>query len=62
VLSAHGDHEDLMEVVKHMDKAKLKNVFLVHGEVQSMDAFAASLEEEGYPVVIPGKGISYNLT
>ncbi len=61
VLSAHGDHDDLMQTVKHLDKAKLKNVFLVHGEVQSMDAFATALEEEGYQVTIPQKGISYEL-
>ena len=61
VLSAHGDHDDLMETVRQMDKAKLKNIFLVHGEVQSMEAFAAALEEEGYPVVIPEKGVIHEL-
>src|SRR3984885_10864147 len=61
VLSAHGDHEDLVNTVRQLDKAKLKNVFLVHGEVQSMNAFAIALEEEGYPVVIPEKGVSYLL-
>src|SRR6185503_8007729 len=49
VLSAHGDHEDLMNTVRQLNKGKLKNVFLVHGEVQSMDALATALEEEGYP-------------
>jgi len=61
VLSAHGDHEDLMNTVRQLNKGKLKNVFLVHGEVQSMDALATALEEEGYPVVIPEKSISYDL-
>ena len=61
VLSAHGDHEDLMGVVTALDKSKLKNVFLVHGEVISMDAMATSLEEAGYPVTIPEKGVSYIL-
>ena len=61
VLSAHGDHDDLMNTVKQLDKGKLKNIFLVHGEVQSMDAFATALEEEGYPVVIPEKAINYDL-
>jgi len=61
VLSAHGDHDDLMQTVKHLDKAKLKNVFLVHGEVQSMDAFATALEEEGYLVTIPQKGLGYEI-
>jgi metallo-beta-lactamase family protein len=61
VLSAHGDHDDLMEMVKQLDSGKLKRVFLVHGEVQSMEAFAAALEEEGYPVMIPDRGVSYLL-
>ncbi len=32
VLSAHGDHEDLLNMVKQLDKPRLKNIFLVHGE------------------------------
>ena len=61
VLSAHGDHEDLMDTVKQQDKSHLKNVFLVHGEVGSMQALADSLEFEGYKVVIPEKGLGYEL-
>ncbi|MEP6612774.1 MAG: MBL fold metallo-hydrolase [Mucilaginibacter sp.] len=61
VLSAHGDHEDLLGVVKQQDKTKLKNVFLVHGEASSMQAFAEAVESEGYVVTIPEKGVSYNL-
>ena len=59
VLSAHGDHDDLINTVKQQDKAKLKNVFLVHGETQSMIALADALEEDGYSVTIPEKGVSY---
>jgi metallo-beta-lactamase family protein len=61
VLSAHGDHDDLLNTVKQLDKEKLKNIFLVHGETESMQAFADALEDEGYPVVIPEKGVSYEL-
>lgn len=61
VLSAHGDHYDLMDVVKHQDKGKLKSVFLVHGETASMQALADSLEFEGYRTVIPEKDIVYEL-
>jgi len=61
VLSAHGDHDDLMEVVKHQDKAKLKTVFLVHGETTSMQALADSLEFERYRTVIPEKDVAYEL-
>jgi metallo-beta-lactamase family protein len=61
VLSAHGDHEDLVNTVKQQDKTKLKNVYLVHGEESSMQALADSLITDGYPVVIPKKGVSYIL-
>lgn len=61
VLSAHGDHDDLMNTVKQLDKGKLKNIFLVHGETESMSLLAGALEESGYGVTIPEKGVSYNL-
>ncbi len=61
VLSAHGDHEDLMNMARQQDKNKLKNIFLVHGEDTSMQALAGGLEEEGYMVTIPEKEISYIL-
>ncbi|MES2274708.1 MAG: MBL fold metallo-hydrolase [Bacteroidota bacterium] len=61
VLSAHGDHEDLVNTVKQAGKDKLKNVFLVHGETVSMQAMADALEADGYPVVIPEKGVVYEL-
>jgi len=61
VLSAHGDHEDLMNTVMQQDKSKLRNVFLVHGETASMQALADSLDFEGYKTIIPEKGISYEI-
>ncbi len=61
VLSAHGDHDDLINTVEHLDKAKLKKIFLVHGEPSSMQALAGALEVNGYPVTIPEKGLVYEL-
>ncbi|HEX3385666.1 MAG TPA: MBL fold metallo-hydrolase RNA specificity domain-containing protein, partial [Mucilaginibacter sp.] len=61
VLSAHGDHDDLMNIARQQDKSKLKNIFLVHGEDASMQAFAEGLEEEGYMVTVPEKDVSYIL-
>jgi metallo-beta-lactamase family protein len=61
VLSAHGDQADLLNTVKQLDKAKLKDVFLVHGETSSMQAFADALTEEGYKATIPEKGVGYVL-
>jgi metallo-beta-lactamase family protein len=61
VLSAHGDHADLVDNIKHQDKAQLKGIYLVHGEESSMQALADSLVNDGYPVTIPEKGVSYLL-
>lgn len=61
VLSAHGDHEDLMNVARQQDKDKLRTIFLVHGEEASMQALAEALDEEEFPVSIPEKDVTYNL-
>ncbi|MEB0302872.1 MBL fold metallo-hydrolase, partial [Mucilaginibacter sp. 5C4] len=61
VLSAHGDHEDLVDNIKSQDPNKLKGVYLVHGEATSMQAMADSLEEDGYKVTIPEKAVAYEL-
>jgi metallo-beta-lactamase family protein len=61
VLSAHGDHDDLVNNVKQQDKTKLKQVYLVHGETTSMQLLADALIQDGYPVTIPEKGVSYIL-
>jgi len=61
VLSAHGDHEDLMNIARQQDKSTLKNIFLAHGEEASMQALADSLEAEGYAVTIPEKEVNYTI-
>lgn len=55
-LSAHGDHDDLMDTIRSQSTEKLKNVFLVHGEEEAMLALQTSLNTEGYTVSIPQKG------
>lgn len=61
VLSAHGDHDDLLNTVKQQDKSRIKNIFLVHGEVSSMQALSDAIEAEGYVVTVPEKGVKYFL-
>lgn len=61
VLSAHGDHDDLINNIKQQDKTKLKQVFLVHGETTSMQLLSDALTTDGYAVTIPEKGVSYEL-
>lgn len=61
LLSGHGDHNDLMNTVRQQDVSKLKKVFLVHGETSSLTAFKTALQEEGYAVEVPERGVSYEL-
>ncbi len=61
LLSGHGDHNDLMSTVKQQDNRILKQVFLVHGEPDALNAFAESLNQEGYQVTIPQKGEIFEL-
>lgn len=62
VFSGHGDRDDLLNFVRMQSPEQLKNVFLVHGETSSMEAFRGTLAEAGYThVEIPAKGQSYEL-
>jgi metallo-beta-lactamase family protein len=61
LFSAHGDHDDLVGTVKQQDVSTLKNVFLVHGETESMEAMATALEQYGYKVTIPERGLAYEI-
>ncbi|MEO6523593.1 MAG: MBL fold metallo-hydrolase [Mucilaginibacter sp.] len=59
LFSAHGDHNDLINTIKQQDSAKLKNIFLVHGETVSMQAMADALDADGYKVTIAEKDLTY---
>jgi metallo-beta-lactamase family protein len=62
VLSGHGDRDDLIKFIKAQPSDKLKNIFLVHGEEESMIAFKDTLAEIGYThVEIPEKGQTFEL-
>lgn len=62
VFSGHGDLDDLMDFVSYQKPDKLKQLFLVHGEYQSQQDFAATLASRGYEQVsIPAKGQSFEL-
>ncbi len=54
VFSGHGDLKDLVTFVKNQSPEKLKKVFLVHGEYNSMLNFKSVLEKEGFgDIAIP---------
>lgn len=60
LLSGHADHGDLVDFIKSTN-GRLKQVFLVHGERQSMNALSESLSSQGYQVVIPKQGQLFEL-
>lgn len=62
VFSGHGDQNDLIQFVKMQDPEKLKGIFLVHGEQQSMAEFRSKIQEIGYhSVETPLRGTTYEL-
>src|SRR5690606_31317300 len=61
LFSGHADHNGLVDFVKQQDAEKLKQIFLVHGEPQSMDALSENLREDGYKVSIPEQGQVFEL-
>jgi metallo-beta-lactamase family protein len=62
VFSGHGDQNDLIEFVKKQPKEKLKKVFLIHGELESMEVFKGVLEKDGYQgITIPEYGQTFEL-
>jgi metallo-beta-lactamase family protein len=60
--SGHGDQNDLINFVKQQAPDRLKQLFLVHGETDSMEAFRTILSTEGYQKVsMPEKGQTFVL-
>lgn len=53
-MSAHGDYEDLLHFLSCQDPAQVKQLFLVHGEYEVQQKFAARLKDHGFKhVAIP---------
>ncbi|SEO06033.1 MBL fold metallo-hydrolase RNA specificity domain-containing protein [Mucilaginibacter sp. OK283] len=46
-MSAHGDYEDLLHFLACQDPAKVKEIFLVHGEYDVQQHFSVKLKEKG---------------
>ncbi len=62
VFSGHGDLDDLTEFVQYQSPDKLKKIFLVHGETESMEFFQQHLHPYGYTEVeIPKWGDEFIL-
>ncbi|UBM59796.1 MBL fold metallo-hydrolase [Marinilongibacter aquaticus] len=62
VFSGHGDLKDLTTFVLQQKPERLKKLFLVHGEFDSMCNFKSVLEERAFrEIEIPARGQSYEL-
>jgi metallo-beta-lactamase family protein len=55
--SAHADKNELLRYLSCQDKTKIKKLILVHGEEETQNNLAQTLQENGYKnVYIPEKG------
>ncbi len=61
-MSAHGDYNDLLQYLACQDPKKVKKVFLVHGEYDVQQNFAAMLLKKGFEPYIPDRHEEVGLT
>lgn len=61
-MSAHGDYNDLSNFISAQDNAKVKKLFLVHGEYDVQTVFAEKLIQKGFDVEIPGMNYAIDLS
>lgn len=55
--SAHADEPEMVDFIGRMDRDRLKNIFLVHGEPRRQGLLKDALHAVGYPeVTIPARG------
>ncbi|MHC4664217.1 MAG: MBL fold metallo-hydrolase [Planctomycetota bacterium] len=59
--SAHGDYQEMLDMYEPL-RPNLKNVFLVHGDLQRCVTFAHKLEDAGYQnVVVSEEALAYEV-
>lgn len=62
-LSAHGDYDDLCLFVSGQDAAKVKTLFLVHGDYDVQEEFASRLHTKGFAhIEIPERHSEFTLS
>lgn len=60
--SAHGDYSEMIHTLKCQDPKKVQKLFLVHGEYETQQAYAAKLKAEGFGnIIIPAKAETFEL-
>lgn len=60
--SAHGDEGEMIDFLEPLDKKKLKQIFLVHGETEKRQLFKEALERSGHRhIILPSLKESFDL-
>ncbi len=60
--SAHAGQDELLDYINQMDKTRLREIFLVHGEPDECEALKEKLSEAGYKNIhIPARGNTFEL-
>jgi metallo-beta-lactamase family protein len=60
--SAHADEPEMLDFIGHLDRDRLRNLFLVHGSPERQGKLKDALERKSYTnVVIPERGQSVDL-
>jgi metallo-beta-lactamase family protein len=61
--SGHADRNELLAYLTGFDRARVKGMFMVHGDPDQSDKLAAGVREAGYdPVSVPARGDRVTLT
>lgn len=60
--SAHADEPGMVRFIGSLDKDRLKNIFLVHGDLERQKLFKEALSQDGHRhITIPAQGESFDL-
>ncbi|MGK0355935.1 MAG: metallo-beta-lactamase family protein [Spirosomataceae bacterium] len=60
--SAHADYAEMIDYLKCQNTDKVKQLFLVHSEIETQTAFAERLKEVGFQnISIPAQGEGFDL-
>ena len=60
--SGHADYSEMIPYLLCQDTAKVKQLFLVHGELDNQTAFQKRLEAVGFQhIIIPAQGEGFDL-
>lgn len=61
-MSAHADSDELLAYCNKLDKGRLQNIFLVHGDEDQQEKFSSRLRENDFArVTIPSRGDEFEI-